>query len=256
MAGQRSPLPVRGLHRPSSGQPSSRWRKPSSCRHRLPTLTRTVQPLRHAAGRRLPGGGEVVAPQFSGHLVDRPTRRADQRDRLTLELSAVLGWATTPHPCSQTPSHTRTTTQKCFDQPQPITPTPPHVRRTGLAARGSAPVARPGEGHLNQEQLMPGHRTGSPARRAYTRRGPRPSRLAQRPGIGRDSGNTRTTARYQGRWPWPRHAVPQSGRAGRRWFLRSERTGPAEHRHVTPPCRATTRTLTASSTATRFLSSA
>jgi hypothetical protein len=108
----------------------------------------------------------------------------------------------------------------------------------------------------NQGRLIPGHRTGSPARGAYTRHGRRSSRLAQRPGIGRDSGNSRTAARYQGRWPWPRHAPLQSCRAGRRWFRRSENTGRAGHRRVTPRCRATTRTTTASSTATRFLSSA
>ena len=199
MAGQRPPLPVRGLHGPSSGQPSRRWRKPSSCRHRLPTLT--------------PHGG---------------------------------GSYTT----------TSTTAQECFDQPQPITPHASACAEDGTSRTRKCPGCSTGGGPPQPgtvDARSSNRLTSSPS---VTRRGPRPSRLAQRPGIGRDGGNTRTTARYQGRWPWPRHAVPQSGRAGRQWFLRSGETGPAEYRHVTPPCRATTRTPTASSTATRFLSSA
>jgi hypothetical protein len=167
MAGQRSPLPVRGLHGPSSGQPSRRWRKPSSCRHRLPTLTRTVAALTPRRGTPPPlAAARSLRPSsratwLIGLLVERTSATALRLNfRLYVDGRPPLTLA--PRPQARPAQQLRNVSIN----PNRSPPTPPHVRRTGLAARGSAPVARRGEGHLNQGQLMPGHRTGSPARRA------------------------------------------------------------------------------------------
>src|SRR6266487_853075 len=40
----------------------------------------------------------VAEPELAGDLVDRPARRPYQRDRVTLELRAVLGWTSHPSP--------------------------------------------------------------------------------------------------------------------------------------------------------------
>src|SRR5829696_1200805 len=55
---------------PCSPQPARRWRQPSSCRHRLPTLTRTAPALtpRHGTSP-LPDHPDPAGSQFVGFVV-------------------------------------------------------------------------------------------------------------------------------------------------------------------------------------------